>query len=636
MLHDREAEPRAARGARAVGAVEALEQARQVGLVDPGPVVDDPQDDRAVLAPDRERRVRPRARRSGSRSRPGSARRRAASAAAPRRSRPRRPRRAARRRRARPAPRARPRPRRSTGSTGSAPSETTRVPDSSSARKSTSSISSRIWSTSRARLLDELGDVLARQRGELEQREQPRERRPQLVRDRSREARAQLLVRGQVAGLGEIDEPLRRGRRPCTARRARARSASSSAARAPPPPARRAPGAPAGSPRRTIPPSSSTTTASRLSSSSTWPRTASGFTTPLPLLHPAITTFRACMMHAVAKVLIIEDDDVIAQGMARHLTAAGFDAVGVANGETGLARLRYEQPDVCVLDLMLPGVDGWRVIEQARGEGIGTPIVVVSARGTEHDRVNALELGADDYLVKPFSMKELAARVAAAARRGTRAQEPRRGDEINVEELRLDPRNVQAYVDGESAEPDADRVPAPLRARARPGPRAHPRRAAPARLGPPRLAPRPHRRRLRPQAAREGRPARLGAHLHPDALRRRLQARGRARRSLLSRRRRGSRASRAGCSRRRAGSARARGRCGSAPEVSSASTSKPASSSASRASVSARPVDVRHACPACGFAPSETFSWTVSPRFSSVPAGWACATILPAALADGT
>jgi DNA-binding response OmpR family regulator len=154
----------------------------------------------------------------------------------------------------------------------------------------------------------------------------------------------------------------------------------------------------------------------------------------------------------VAKVLIIEDDDVIAQGMARHLTAAGFDAVGVANGETGLARLRFEQPDVCVLDLMLPGMDGWRVIEQARGEGIGTPIVVVSARGTEHDRINALELGADDYLVKPFSMKELAARVAAAARRGTRAQEPRRGDEIEIEELRLDPRNVQAYVDGASAE----------------------------------------------------------------------------------------------------------------------------------------------------------------------------------------
>jgi len=151
------------------------------------------------------------------------------------------------------------------------------------------------------------------------------------------------------------------------------------------------------------------------------------------------------------KVLIIEDDDVIAQGMARHLQAAGFDAVGVSNGETGLARLRFERPDVCVLDLMLPGLDGWKVIEQARGEGIGTPIVVVSARGTEHDRVHALEIGADDYLVKPFSMKELIARVGAAARRGTRAQDPRRGDEIVIAELRLDTKNVQAYVDGESA-----------------------------------------------------------------------------------------------------------------------------------------------------------------------------------------
>ncbi|MBM3677866.1 MAG: response regulator transcription factor [Actinobacteria bacterium] len=154
----------------------------------------------------------------------------------------------------------------------------------------------------------------------------------------------------------------------------------------------------------------------------------------------------------MAKVLIIEDDDVIAQGMARHLQAAGFDAVGVANGETGLARLRYERPDVCVLDLMLPGVDGWQVIERARHEGIGTPIVVVSARGTEHDRVHALEIGADDYLVKPFSMKELVARVGVAARRGTRAQEARRGEQIEIEELRLDPKNVQAYVDGVSAE----------------------------------------------------------------------------------------------------------------------------------------------------------------------------------------
>jgi DNA-binding response OmpR family regulator len=152
------------------------------------------------------------------------------------------------------------------------------------------------------------------------------------------------------------------------------------------------------------------------------------------------------------RVLIVEDDDVIADGIARHLEAGGFDAVAVERGELGLARLRYERPDACVLDLMLPGLDGWELIETVRGEGIGTPIVVVSARGTEGDRIRALELGADDYLVKPFSMSELVARVRAAVRRGVRAQSPDRGERIEIEELVIDPGNVQAYVDGQSAD----------------------------------------------------------------------------------------------------------------------------------------------------------------------------------------
>jgi DNA-binding response OmpR family regulator len=153
----------------------------------------------------------------------------------------------------------------------------------------------------------------------------------------------------------------------------------------------------------------------------------------------------------MAKVLIVEDDEVIAEGMARHLSTAGFEAVRVTNGTQGLAKLRFERPDVCIVDLMLPGTDGWRLIESAREEGIGTPILVVSARGTEHDRVHALEIGADDFLVKPFSMKELVARVQATARRGTRPVQEQRGEEIEIEELRIDPREVQAYVDGESA-----------------------------------------------------------------------------------------------------------------------------------------------------------------------------------------
>jgi two-component system alkaline phosphatase synthesis response regulator PhoP len=153
----------------------------------------------------------------------------------------------------------------------------------------------------------------------------------------------------------------------------------------------------------------------------------------------------------MAKVLIVEDDEVIAQGMASHLTAAGFDPVWVEHGEAGLARLRFERPDVCVVDLMLPRVDGWRLIEEARAEGIGTPIVVVSARGTEHDRIHALDIGADDYLVKPFSMKELVARVKAASRRGTRPERAEEGQALEIEELRIDPRQVQAFVAGENA-----------------------------------------------------------------------------------------------------------------------------------------------------------------------------------------
>src|SRR5690242_7270539 len=154
----------------------------------------------------------------------------------------------------------------------------------------------------------------------------------------------------------------------------------------------------------------------------------------------------------MAKVLIVEDDDVIAQAMAHHLSLAGYDPVVVADGDTGLKRLRFETPDVCVVDLMLPRMDGWRLIESARGEGIATPILVVSARGTEHDRVHALEIGADDYLVKPFSMNELVARVRAASRRAARREEIARGDAIEIEELRVDPLEVQAFVDGESAE----------------------------------------------------------------------------------------------------------------------------------------------------------------------------------------
>lgn len=150
----------------------------------------------------------------------------------------------------------------------------------------------------------------------------------------------------------------------------------------------------------------------------------------------------------MARVLIVEDDEVIGREMARHLESAGHSPVWVAKGTNGLARLRHERYDACVLDLMLPGVDGWSVIQTVRDEGIGTPIIVVSARSNQHDRIHALEIGADDYLVKPFAMQELVARVTVAARRGSSRQGASRGEAIEIEELLIDPGNVQAYIDG--------------------------------------------------------------------------------------------------------------------------------------------------------------------------------------------
>ena len=90
---------------------------------------------------------------------------------------------------------------------------------------------------------------------------------------------------------------------------------------------------------------------------------------------------RTGYLGAVASVLVIEDDPVVARVMLQHLRHAGFDVEWVEDGERGLTKLRYERPDVAVIDMMLPGLDGWAVTETARRERIGTPIIAVSARG---------------------------------------------------------------------------------------------------------------------------------------------------------------------------------------------------------------------------------------------------------------
>lgn len=116
-------------------------------------------------------------------------------------------------------------------------------------------------------------------------------------------------------------------------------------------------------------------------------------------------------------VLIIEDDPSIARLVHLHLTDAGYRVEVVADGRAGLARTEQSAFDLIVLDVMLPGMDGLAVCERIRARPGYVPILMITARTTEQDRVSGLELGADDYLTKPFSIRELVARVNALVRR---------------------------------------------------------------------------------------------------------------------------------------------------------------------------------------------------------------------------
>ena len=124
------------------------------------------------------------------------------------------------------------------------------------------------------------------------------------------------------------------------------------------------------------------------------------------------------------QILVVEDDESVAAGVLEGLTRAGFQARHVADGAGALAEVRSSSPDFVLLDLGLPDMDGTDVCRSIRSLTM-TPIIVVSARDEEIDRVLALELGADDYLVKPFGMRELIARIRAVARR---TADPQSGD----------------------------------------------------------------------------------------------------------------------------------------------------------------------------------------------------------------
>ena len=123
------------------------------------------------------------------------------------------------------------------------------------------------------------------------------------------------------------------------------------------------------------------------------------------------------------RVLVIEDDSAIMRGLVDNLTSEGYDVRTARTGDEGLQKISDERPDLVLLDVMLPGMNGLDVCRRARRSGVTTPIIMLTARGLEVDRVMGLDLGADDYVTKPFSVPELMARVRALLRRQARANE---------------------------------------------------------------------------------------------------------------------------------------------------------------------------------------------------------------------
>ena len=118
-----------------------------------------------------------------------------------------------------------------------------------------------------------------------------------------------------------------------------------------------------------------------------------------------------------ATILVVEDDRTLARGLVMNLEIEGFRVLHAAQGDLGLRLALDEEPDLIVLDLMLPGLSGFEVVRALRDRSRFTPVLILSARGEVEDKIRALGLGADDYLTKPFSLKELVARVHAGLRR---------------------------------------------------------------------------------------------------------------------------------------------------------------------------------------------------------------------------
>ena len=149
----------------------------------------------------------------------------------------------------------------------------------------------------------------------------------------------------------------------------------------------------------------------------------------------------------MTRVLVVEDDAAILRGLTDNLEAESYVVLTARDGEAGYAILEQEEPDLVILDLMLPKLSGYEICRRARSEGMTVPILMLTAKGTESDRVLGLDLGADDYVTKPFSVRELLARVRALLRRRQSADAV--PDELEFDDVVVDFKSFEARKGGE-------------------------------------------------------------------------------------------------------------------------------------------------------------------------------------------
>jgi two-component system response regulator MtrA len=149
----------------------------------------------------------------------------------------------------------------------------------------------------------------------------------------------------------------------------------------------------------------------------------------------------------MASILIIEDSADLAFGLRNNLEFEGHIVDVVPDGSRGLTQARASRPDLIILDLMIPGIDGYRVLKSLREDGLMTPVLILSARSEEADKVRGFRMGADDYVTKPFSLIELIARVEALLRRAGPADRPREPvpELLRFGDLMIDPAAQQVF-----------------------------------------------------------------------------------------------------------------------------------------------------------------------------------------------